>query len=140
MPILSLHPYSGGMTETASSVQERAQRSTRRPPVLWGLLLTATLLAAGTVALIWLVAVPVGPVVCAAVYPATSNCFLEHREGSALVMTVIVVALYVLTMLLAAFLGRPRGVVVTGVILLAIAPFVSYAVVAWAPGFAIGIP
>lgn len=100
----------------------------------------ATVLAAGTVALIWLVAVPVGPVVCAAVSPPTNNCLLEHREGSALVMTVIVVALYAVAMLLAAFLRRPRGLLVAAVLLLAVAPFVSYAVVAWAPGFVIGIP
>lgn len=128
------------MTETASSTQRPAQRSTRRPPVPWGLVVMATLLAAGTVAFIWLVGVPVGPVVCAAVYPPSSNCFLEHREGSALVMTVIVVGLFAVTMLLAAFLRRPRGLLVAGVLLLVVAPFVSYAVVAWAPGFVIGIP
>jgi hypothetical protein len=121
------------MTETASS----AQRPVHRRSLPWGLLLTATLLAAGTVALIWLVAVPVGPVVCAAVDPPTRNCLLEHREGSALVMTVIVVLVYVVLTLLAVLLRRPRGVLLAAVVLLAIAPFVSYAVVAWAPGFVI---
>lgn len=112
-----------------------AQRTVRRTPFPWGLLLTATLLAAGTIALIWLVAVPVGPVVCAAVSPPTSNCLRDHREGSALVMTLIVVAVYVLTVLLAALLRRPRGILIAGVVLLGVAPLVSYPVVAWSTGF-----
>lgn len=124
------------MTGTASSARRRVHR--QRLP--WGLLLSATLLTAGTVALIWLVAVPVGPVVCAAVEPPTRNCLLEHREGSALVMTVIVVLVYVVMMLLAVLLRRQKGVLLSAVVLLAIAPFVSYAVVAWAPGFVIGSP
>ncbi|MFK3678737.1 hypothetical protein ACI2IP_13480 [Microbacterium sp. NPDC090218] len=121
------------MTDASSS----ARRSVPLPPMPWSLLVSATLLAAGTVALICLVAVPVGPVVCAAVYPPTSNCFLGHREGSALVMTVIVLAVYVVTILIAAVFRRSRAVLLVGVVLLAIAPFVSYAVVAWAPGFSI---
>lgn len=123
------------MTEPAS----RAHRTAGRPPIPWGVLLIATLLAVGTVALIWLVAVPVGPVVCAAVYPPTANCFRDHRVGSALVMTLIVVAVYVVTVLLAALVRRPRRAILIGVGLLALAPFVSYAVVAWSPGFAVAV-
>ncbi|UUE19301.1 hypothetical protein [Microbacterium sp. J1-1] len=118
------------MTTSASVVQRPVRR--RLP---WVLMLLATVLTLGTVAFIWLVAVPVGPLVCAAVDPPTSNCFLSHRQGSALVMTVIVIAVYLLA-LLPALLRRARGVLVVGVVLLASAPFVSYAVVAWAPGFA----
>ncbi|MGS0559966.1 hypothetical protein [Microbacterium aurugineum] len=119
------------MTTSASAVQRPVRR-----PLPWVLMLLATVLAIGTVAFIWLVAVPVGPLACAAVEPPTSNCVLSHRQGSALVMTVIVVAVYVVT-LLPALLRRARGVFVVGVVLLAAAPFVSYAVVAWAPGFTI---
>lgn len=123
------------MTEPAS----RAHRTADRLPIRWGVLVIATVLAVGTVALIWLVAVPVGPVVCAAVYPSTGNCFRDNREGSALVMTLIVVAVYVVTVLLAALVRRPRGTSLIGVGLLAVAPFVSYAVVAWSTGFALAV-
>ncbi|MFJ4176063.1 hypothetical protein [Microbacterium sp. NPDC089696] len=117
------------MTQTAETA------TTHRIP--WMRLTVATILAVGTVALLWLVAVPVGPVVCPAIYPAPLNCFAGNREGSALIMTLVVVALYVLTLLAAILPPRAHILTTAGVVLLAIAPFVSYAVVAWSPGFAL---
>jgi hypothetical protein len=115
------------MTQTAETA------TTHRIP--WRRLAVATILAVGTVALLWLVAVPVGPVVCPAIYPAPLNCFAGNREGSALIMTLVVGTLYILTLFAAAIPGRRRILTTAGVVLLAIAPFVSYAVVAWSPGF-----
>ncbi|WP_050723698.1 hypothetical protein [Microbacterium sp. GCS4] len=91
--------------------------------------------AIGTVALIWLAAVPFGPLVCPAVYPAPPNCFEGNREGSALIMTLVVGVVYAVTLLAAVLPGTRRVAMTAGVVLLAVAPFVAYAVVAWSPGF-----
>ena len=123
------------MTETRSPME----RSIDRGPVPWGRVLAATLLAAATIALIWIAAVPWGPVVCPAVYPAPRNCFAWDRAGTGVVATVVVLAVYGATMLLALVGTRRRKpLVVVGVVLLAVAPVVSYLAVAWIPGFPIG--
>lgn len=110
-------------------------RRTVRLPASWGLLATATVLVAGTVALFWLAAVPWGPIVCPAIDPMPSHCIPANREGTALVMTALVAAIYAVTMLVGLFTRRMRRVVVGGVVLLAIAPIVGYLIIAWSPGF-----
>jgi len=85
-----------------------------------------------------LAAVPWGPIVCPAIYPAPASCFASNRVGTGLVVTIVITAVYVLT-LLASFAGG-RGwhrVAVVGVCLLAVAPVVAYVAVAWIPGFPI---
>lgn len=108
---------------------------TARRSVPWVRLGIATILAAGTVALLWFAAVPFGPLVCPAVYPAPPNCFAGNREGSALIMTLVVLVLYAVTLLTALVPGRRRVLLTGGVVLLALTPIVSYAIVAWSPGF-----
>lgn len=120
------------MTEIRTAVEPGVERA----PVSWGLVVAATLLAAGTIALIWLAAVPWGPIVCPAIYPAPRNCFAADRAGTGLVVTVVVLVIYIATMLLALIGARSRRpLVIAGVVLLAIAPLVSYLLVAWIPGF-----
>lgn len=97
-----------------------------------GLMVAATLLAAGTIALIWLVAVPWGPIVCPAIDPAPSNCQQSHRADNATIATVAVLGVYVVTMLFNLVVSlRRRSVVVAGVAVLAISPIAAYVFVAW---------
>ena len=122
------------MTET----RFQPPRLAHDAPISWGLVVAATLLAVGTVALIWLAAVPWGPLVCPAIHPAPRNCFAADRAGTGLVTTIIVMATLLATILLAVLgRGRTRELTIAGVILLALAPVVSYLTVAWVPGFAL---
>ncbi|GGD76112.1 hypothetical protein GCM10007269_18960 [Microbacterium murale] len=98
-------------------------------------MLAATLLAGVTVALVWFAAVPWGPLVCPAIYPAPRNCFASDRAGTALVVTIVLLAVYLATMVMALIDRRDRRLATVGVILLAIAPVISYVSVAWIPGF-----
>lgn len=116
-----------------------ARRRDQPAPIRWGWVIAATLLAAGTVALLWFAAVPWGPLVCPAIDPPPRNCMESQRVGSALVATIAVLAVYAATVLFAV-VGRPRwhALVVAGVVLLAVAPIVAYLAVAWMPGFPVG--
>lgn len=109
---------------------------TARASLPFGSVIAATILTAGTVLLIWFVAVPWGSGVCPAVYPAPGNCSAVNRAGSGLVASIVVLVVYVVTLLLAVLAGRrSRGPVIAGVVLLALAPVVAYAAVAFSPGF-----
>lgn len=118
---------------TTTSEHTRVTAAARRP---WGLITAASLLAAGTIVLIWVAAVPWGPLVCPAVYPAPTNCFASHRVGTGVVASIGVGVLYLATLLVAVIGGRRRSRwVAVGVFLLALAPIVAYLLVAWLPGF-----
>lgn len=107
-----------------------------RRTVPWRLLAAATLLMLGTVALIWLAAVPVGTGVCPAVDPPPTNCQPSFRAGSGLIATIITVGVWVTTITISPLWRRAaRPIVVAGVVLLALAPVVTYLAVAWSPGF-----
>ncbi|WP_341975406.1 hypothetical protein LTA6_000020 [Microbacterium sp. LTA6] len=100
------------------------------------LVITSTLFAVGTIALIWFAAVPWGPLVCPAIDPAPRNCFAADRMGTAVITTAVVLVVYISTVVLAAC--RPRALrpfAVAGLIALLLAPLVSYLAVAWLPGF-----
>lgn len=102
------------------------------------LIVAASLLAAGTIALIWLVAVPWGPLVCPAIDPAPRNCFASDRAGTAVVATITVCLVYLATLTAALFGGRRRRAwTLTGVVVLAVAPIACYLSIAWLPGFAL---
>ena len=104
-----------------------------------GLVVAATALTLGTIALIWFAAVPWGPLVCPAIYPAPRNCFASDRAGTGLVATGAVIAVYVATLLFALNpTVRSRPLALAGVVLLGTAPVVTYLAVAWIPGFALG--
>jgi len=114
-----------------------ASRTARSTSI--GLAVAAFALALGTILLIWLAAVPWGPIVCPAILPAPRNCFASDRAGTGLVVTVAVVAVYLATMLCALLpTTRSRPLVIAGVVLLGIAPVAAYLAVAWIPGFAFG--
>lgn len=109
----------------------------RRVTNAQGLAIAAVVLAAATIALIWLVAVPNGPAVCAAVYPAPRNCFEIDRVQIGVVVTALVALVGIATVLLA--LSKSSGArpfAVGGVVVLAAAPFVAYLLVAWIPALA----
>lgn len=112
----------------------------RHPRVPWGLVIAAAVLGGATIALLWLVAVPLGPVVCPAIDPAPANCLPENRAGTALVVSGVVGVVALATVLFGVLVRRPRGPVVAGAVLLAPAPIVAYLVVAWSPGFVLGGP
>jgi len=119
------------MTSTVESMPVAA-----RSPFPWGLTVASTLIAAATIAMIWLVAVPWGPLVCPAVYPAPTNCFESHRAGTGVIATIGVSAIYLATMLLALSRRARRGSwALAGFVLLVLAPVASYLSVAWLPGF-----
>jgi len=104
-----------------------------------GLVVAATALALGTILLIWLAAVPWGPMVCPAIYPAPAYCSPSLRAGTGLIASIVVAAVYVATLLFALNpLVRSRPLVITGVALLGIAPIAGYLAVAWIPGFPLG--
>jgi heat shock protein HslJ len=105
--------------------------------VPWRLMSAATLLMLGTVALIWLAAVPIATGVCPAIDPPPTNCQPSFRAGSGLVATVITVGIWAATITIALLWRRraARPFVVSGVVLLALAPAVTYLAVAWSPGF-----
>ncbi len=102
------------------------------------LTLSAVLLAGGTVALIWGVAVPWGPVICPAIDPAPRNCRPDHRSGTATITTAIVGVIFVVTVFCGWVFPRRQAYLSGGVVLLALAPFVSYPLIAFLPGFPIG--
>ena len=106
-----------------------------RTPLSWGLMLAATLLTGATIALVWFAAVPWGPIVCPAIYPAPRNCFASDRASTALVVTSVLLAVSRATMVAALINRRGRRLAIAGVTLLAIAPVISYPSVAWIPGF-----
>lgn len=120
------------MTNTGHATQSRVEQV----PIVSGLAVAATLLAVGTIALIWLVAVPFGPEVCSLVYPPDRNCFTSDRVSKGILASAIVFVIYAATMLLALLGGRQRGLVMAGVLVLTIGPVVAYLFVAWIPAFA----
>lgn len=121
------------MTETQTNA-----RGIAHSPLSWRSIIAATLLTAGTIALIWLAAVPFGPVVCPAIHPAPRNCFASDRAGTGLIVTVVLIIIYAGTAAFALFRPRHgRPFVIAGVTLLSIAPVITYLAVAWIPGFAI---
>ena len=90
----------------------------------------------GTIALIWFAAVPIGFGVCPAIDPPPTSCSASYRAGSGMIATIIVLVLYAVTILAALLSHRTaRPLVVAGIVALVLGPFVSYAAVAWSPGF-----
>lgn len=94
-------------------------------------------LAVATVILIWAVAVPVGPEVCALTYPGPRNCFTVDRISAAIVWTTVLGVLSI-ALLLVFILGRTRrpAVIVSALVLVAVASACSYVAVAWIPALA----
>lgn len=119
------------MTESASPSARLSGRS-------WALAALAVVLAAASLVLIWAVAVPVGPGVCAAIYPPARNCFESDRAAMGTIVTVLVVVLAVATAIIALFARTPgfRRIAVVGVVLLAVSLLLSYPFVAWIPALA----
>lgn len=123
------------MTASNKHIGRHGPTTTSRVP--WGILVAATLLAAVTIAIIWLAAVPWGPMVCPAIYPAPSYCLPEYRAGVVTIATIIVVLIYAATVIAAFSGGRWRLAARIGTGVLVAAPIVTYLCVAFIPGFAV---
>ncbi|MDY0827799.1 META domain-containing protein [Microbacterium sp. BG28] len=99
----------------------------------------ATLLTAGTLALIWFAAVPVGSGVCPASDPPPTNCWASYRAGSGVVASLLTLVLYAVAVLIALRgTSTQRRLTVAIVALLALMPAASFVAVAFSPGFTIG--
>ncbi|WP_374974656.1 hypothetical protein ACEYYH_12175 [Microbacterium trichothecenolyticum] len=109
-------------------------RTTRRVP--WGILITATLFTAATIAIIWLAAVPWGPLVCPAIYPVPKYCIPDYRTGVAAIASIVVALIYAATVVAACAGDRWRLAAKIGTGILVAAPIVTYLCVAFIPGFA----
>ncbi|MDQ1136081.1 hypothetical protein QE410_000880 [Microbacterium sp. SORGH_AS 1204] len=109
-----------------------------RPTSRLGVVAVAGALALVSVLLIWGIAVPSGPLVCPAVYPAPTNCRAEFRVGTGLVASIVIAAAFVLTVCVALRRSAWRGAATCGVLVLVVAPFLAYALVTGLPGFAVG--
>lgn len=98
----------------------------------------ATIIALVTIVVIWWLAVPAGPVVCPAIMPPPTNCLPSHREGTAIVLTVVTAAIYVTTVVIALTLGRRRPAIASvGVVVLIVALLVAWPLIGLLPGFAV---
>jgi len=98
----------------------------------------ATLLTAGTLALIWFVAVPVGSGVCPASDPPPTNCWASYRAGTGVIASLVTLVLYVIALLIALRgTSTRRRLAVAIVVLLALMPAASFVAVAFSPGFTI---
>lgn len=120
---------------TASITSARASSRVART----GFGIAASLVMLAAVALIWLVAVPIGTGVCPAVDPAPTSCLPSYRAGTGLMATLVVLALWAATLLSA--LARPtllRPFAIGGLVLLVLAVPVGYATVSWSSGFEVG--
>ena len=120
-----------------SMVNDAIPQKVKSWPVAWRLIIAATIFTGATIALVWFIAVPLGPSVCAAIYPPARNCFWSDRLEKGLVVSVAVVVIYIATVTLALMKNRRHHkLVVSGVALLAVAPILSYLAIAWIPAFA----
>lgn len=119
---------------TASTAHARPSRTARV-----GLGVAATVAMLSAVALIWLVAVPVGTGVCPAIDPAPTNCLPSFRAGTGLAATLIILAVWAATLLCAlATRAVFRPLAIGGLILLVVAVPVSYVTVSSSSGFEVG--
>ena len=122
---------------TMSGKPTATRGTTTSAHVPWGILIAATLLTAATIAIIWLAAVPWGPLVCPAIYPAPKYCIPEYRTGVATIATIGVAVIYLATVLAAFAGGRWLRAAKIGTGVLVAAPIVTYLCVAFIPGFAV---
>ncbi|MCR2792380.1 hypothetical protein NQ156_04815 [Microbacterium sp. zg.Y625] len=113
---------------------------TKEPGVLtarvvsWPAVATIGLTALASAAVIWLIAVPFGPEVCALSLPGPRNCFTSQRIQAAFLPTLAIMAIAVLS--IAVTLVRPRisrFVSFVAVLLLLAMTVIAYVLVAWIP-------
>lgn len=59
----------------------------------WSAIVPIVVVTLAGLAVIWLIAVPVGPEACGLAYPGPRNCFVSQREAAALLPTIVMVLL-----------------------------------------------
>ena len=112
------------------------QEGHRPLTVLLPLSLTAVVAILGITA-VWILAVPLGPEVCALSMPGPRNCFVADRASAARPATVASALLAAAIMLTAVFSARSRrAIAFVGPIVLLIASAAAYLSAAWIPAWA----
>lgn len=114
----------------------RAEQVLRSPGALGAPVTAIGSAAVLALALVWLVAVPIGPEVCAASLPGPRNCFISDRVQAAVLPTLVTVAIAVLSLVVIARPSKRRSITVISVIVLLVVALASYVLVAWIPALA----
>ena len=114
-----------------------ATKEAHRPlTMLVPLSLTAVVAILGITA-VWILAVPLGPEVCALSMPGPRNCFVAERASAARSATIVIALLAAAIMLTAVFSARSRRAIdFVGPIILLIASAAAYLSAAWIPAWA----
>lgn len=88
-------------------------------------------------AVVWLVAVPIGPEACALSLPGPRNCFTSDRVQAAVLPTLAIIATAAVSIALVfASPKRARSIATCSAILLLLLTVASYVVVGWIPALA----
>jgi len=126
-----------GFVPTYPRTMSTSQQVGRRGAVLrWPLLAVgiATVLA---LAIVWLIAVPIGPEACALSFPGPRNCFTSDRVQAATLPTIVIIAAALLSVaLLFAWPKNSRMITTWSVVLLLVMAAAFYVLVAWIPALA----
>ena len=86
---------------------------------------------------IWILAVPLGPEVCALSMPGPRNCFVAERASAARPATIVIALLAAAIMLATLFSAQSRhAIAFVGPIILLIASAAAYLSAAWIPAWA----
>lgn len=116
-----------------STSQQGGRRSTviRWPLVAVGI---ATVLA---LAVVWLIAVPIGPEACALSLPGPRNCFTSDRVQASILPTIVIIAAAVSSAaLLFAWPKNSRMITTWSGVVLFVMAAAAYVLVAWIPALA----
>ncbi|MCC2032684.1 hypothetical protein [Microbacterium allomyrinae] len=116
----------------STSLQARRRVGIRLSPIL--VIGIATVL---DLAIVWLVAVPIGPEACALSLPGPRNCVMADRvQAAGLPTLAIIIAAAISIALVLVSPKRARPIAICAVILLLLLTAASYVVAGWIPALA----
>ena len=114
-----------------------SQQVGRRSAVLRLPLLAVGIATVLALAVVWLVAVPIGPEACALSMPGPRNCLTNDRVEAAILPTIVIIAAAILSVaLLVVWPQSSRWISTCSVIVLLVMAAASYVLVAWIPSLA----